>query len=76
MSPIFLPKRTLDPTSLEKPSTWTVISVIGGAAWSTYQIFTVAKIVWIWIQESFRRQHNGEESLQQKKSTLHKRDVD
>jgi len=33
-----------------EPSTWQVISVIGGAAWFSYTIWSSASSIWSWVQ--------------------------
>jgi hypothetical protein len=44
-------------TSSKQPSTWEVISVVSGAAWFTYTIYSSASQIWQWIQKKFEA-HN------------------
>jgi hypothetical protein len=37
-------------TKAYEPSTWKVISMLGGSLWLTYSIYSTAGRIWKWIQ--------------------------
>jgi hypothetical protein len=62
-------------TVSKQPSTWEVISVVSGAAWFTYTIYSSASQIWQWIQKKVEA-HNQKVAHAQKTQvqTHHQRD--
>jgi hypothetical protein len=55
-----------------QPSTWKVMSVIGGTMWFTYTIYSSAKQIWEWIQGKLEAR-NRNRARQMKPHRLRKR---
>jgi hypothetical protein len=59
----------------KQPSTWEVISVLSGAAWFTYTIYSSTNQIWQWIQKKFEAQNQKTTSVQEgQMQKLHQRD--
>jgi hypothetical protein len=62
-------------TASKQPSTWEVISVVSGAAWFTYTIYSSTSQIWQWIQKKFETQNQKSVYAQEGQvQKLHQRD--
>ena len=52
-------------TASKQPSTWEVISVVSGAVWFTYTIYSSTSQIWQWIQKKFEAQNQKAASVQE-----------
>jgi hypothetical protein len=79
MAPIQRLKRSSAPSEVHshtsasasgaQPSTWSVLTAVGGAIWATYMVFESAGRIWNWIQiklEEKRRKDLAKEQAQDK----------
>jgi len=42
-------------TTGNQPSTWAVLTALGGAVWATYTVFEMASSIWHWIQRKLEQ---------------------
>jgi hypothetical protein len=77
MSPVRIARRTVPaegPT--DPPTTWGLLTMLGGAAWFTYGIYNSSKRLWIWIHSKVQAQaQKNKETLSGKPGRLFRREV-
>jgi hypothetical protein len=78
MSPVRVTKRTLPegPGPKDAPTTWGLLTMLGGAAWFTYGTYNSSKRLWIRIHSKLHAQaQKNKEAFSGKPERLLRRDV-
>jgi hypothetical protein len=77
MPPVLAQRRAIQATTetSSPPSTWEVISVVSGAAWFTYTIYSSASQIWQWIQRKIEI-HNEKLAMKERLIPLRTTEAD